>query len=343
MTEEFSLTADTIIAQQLNQKVIKAINKRSQSPDAVLGPCLSIYKTYLETLPDQKVFETLDNLTYYLISAKDETFRIIQEKMEAKWPGDSALVARSVTNSIRRSAGTNYQALVSYALARYLYSTKSAWYLHCPVPIEFRQALAITFTGGMSHRSHSEENEAEDKNPHNIDPEEERAEGPDGDEQSNIIAQVQPDVDILLRNISWKSSPDKPEPIILLSIKTSLVDRAGMAARWKIYFDLATNPCPHRKLKGCCYDRLGINMENANLYNVIHGIVTANIYKYWFHDERYKQGELESGQTRSNTYMFEYKFTTRNDGIAITPEDWRQFPQIIPLLNYVSEEQSLKK
>ena len=82
-------------------------------------------------------------------------------------------------------------------------------------------------------------------------------------------------------------------------------------------------------------------MQNPDRYDIRHGIVTANIYKIQFHDERYKKGELSSGQTRSNTYMFELKLTTRNDGLAETPPDWRQFEYVADLIREISAQHSL--
>jgi hypothetical protein len=114
-----------------------------------------------------------------------------------------------------------------------------------------------------------------------------------------------------------------------------------MAARWKIYFDLATHPCPHVGEKGCAYERLGISMGNPDRYEITHGIVTANIYKYQFRVERYRRGELDSRQTQSNTYMFDLKLTTRSDSEATTPADWHQFTHIARVLRDLSRKHGL--
>ena len=80
-------------------------------------------------------------------------------------------------------------------------------------------------------------------------------------------------------------------------------------------------------------------MENANLYDIRHGIVTANIYSMGNRDLDYREGgELNNQQTRSNTYMFNLKLTTRDDSKAKTPVDWRQFEYIVEFLNGVSRE-----
>ena len=84
-------------------------------------------------------------------------------------------------------------------------------------------------------------------------------------------------------------------------------------------------------------------MANHDKYEIQHGIVTANIYKINFHDERYKKGELSSGQTRSNTYMFDLKLTTRDDGVAETPPDWRQFGETAQVLIDLSRRHSLPR
>ena len=318
-------------AKRQNQKLIRQLEKRAEPSDAVLGPCLTGYKAFMGQNAGKPPIYFLENMTRWLLEKREKTEKLIRETMKARWTYEPDRIPSSVTNSLRRSAGTNYQALLSYALAQYLLRTESAWYVQQPVPKEFREALVIKFTGGIPTQSQSDDSaESEDQ-----EDEEDAAHSPD-------VARVKPDVDILLRNASWDEQSQQPEPVVLLSVKTSLVDRAGMAARWKMYFDLATHPCPHvDKLGDCAYGRLGIVMENANLYHIHHAIVTANIYKYWFQDERYKQGELESGQTRSNTYMFELKFTTRDDDLAVTPSDWYQFPHITEVLAGISNTHGL--
>jgi hypothetical protein len=323
------------IASKSNLLLLKSISKRAEQSEAVLGPCLRAYKKHIETA-NLDLIEYLDNLSKWLVEAKDETALVIREKMEKKWQGDQLYrIEGSVTNSLRRSAGTNYQSLVSYALARYFVEKNSGWYLQHPVPKDFREALAILFTANV--KVSEEELTGEQQPIDNNDIIEE-------DEEEDSLPtsfSVQPDVDILLRNAAWQTDSSKPEPVVLLSVKTSLVDRAGMAARWKTYFDLATRPCPHHSTEGCIYDELGIAMQNASAYEITHGIVTANIYKYWFHDASYQRGELRNKQTESNTHMFELKLTTRNDGIAVTPAGWRQLPHIINVLKRISDRYNL--
>jgi hypothetical protein len=296
-------------AKDHNLAVLKNIEKRAFGENAVLGPCLKSYIENLESKDNPTAEDYLGNLTKWLLEAKEITEKMIQESMKKKWVDDPERVFSSVANSLRRSAGTNYQSLVSYALAKYLYDTNSHWYLHYPVPRDFRESLAIIF--GLPTES-----------------EEEAANSP-------VDVKVQPDVDILIRNELWDASKGGREPLLLLSIKTSLVDRAGMAARWKTYFDAAQTLCDD------CSKKLGIHLQQADDFEVNHGIVTANIYKYFFHDKSYQKGELESGQTKSNTYMFELKFTTRDDGIAVTPEGWRQFQDVIGVLKQLSIKHSL--
>lgn len=80
-------------------------------------------------------------------------------------------------------------------------------------------------------------------------------------------------------------------------------------------------------------------MENAQLYDIRHGIVTANIYSMGNKDLDYREaGELNNQQTRSNTYMFNLKLTTRDDSKAQTPTDWKQFEYIVEFLAAVSAE-----
>ena len=298
-------------AKEFNLSVLKNIEKRAFSENAVLGPCLKAYVDHLNAIETPTAEDYLGNLTQWLLGAKVATENMIKESMKKKWVDDPERVFSSVANSLRRSAGTNYQSLVSYALAKFLYETNSHWFLHYPVPKEFRESLAIVF--GLPNESDDEAF------------------------NSSTDVMVQPDVDILVRSDTWVPASGKREPILLLSIKTSLVDRAGMAARWKTYFDAATTLCED------CSKKLGIHMQNADDFEVNHGIVTANIYKYFFHDQSYQKGELDSGQTKSNTYMFELNFTTRNDGIAVTPNGWLQFEGIENVLADLSTRHSLEQ
>jgi len=82
-------------------------------------------------------------------------------------------------------------------------------------------------------------------------------------------------------------------------------------------------------------------MVNPDRFTITHAIVTANIYKYFFDDPRYRTGELRSGQTASNTYMFDLKYTTRNDGEAMTPSDWQQFDRLPRALNDIAARHGL--
>ena len=124
------------------------------------------------------------------------------------------------------------------------------------MPKEFKSALVITFTGGIAVQAEEEQEERA------IDFEESSLAGgnTEGEEETATSATVQPDVDLLLRNFAWQGGTMLAEPVVMLSLKTSLVDRAGMAARWKIYFDLATQPCCHQNEPDCAYRRLGIYM-----------------------------------------------------------------------------------
>jgi hypothetical protein len=310
-------------ANSLNQQLIGRLEKRASEEDAVLGPCLQSYRASIAQ--QDEPLKLLHNLTAPLLGAFEATRKSIVDRFSKKWADDSDLINRSVANSLRRSAGTNYQALVSYALAQYLLRTESAWYLVHPVPEVFRRALAITFTGGVQPDVSPDAGANDDIS----------------ESAESAAYTIQPDVDILLRNFSWTADLGATEPVVLLSVKTSLVDRAGMAARWKTYFDQATHPCVFQDRPECVYRRLGITMANHDSYNILHGIVTANIYKINFHDERYRIGELSSGQTRSNTYMFDLKLTTRDDGIAITPSDWRQFESLPSVLADISQRYGL--
>lgn len=342
------------LATKLNGKVVMQREKLATSASAVFAPCLTLYKqrlpATLPTDPIQLKQVLLNDLTDPLWKSYPDTLASITARFEEKWKGRPpkeriAKIASSVANSKKRSAGTNFQSLVSYALARYLLAIDSTWYIQFPVPKDFTESLAITFTGGIppqpeemvSNVSRDVEEAVEEVTA--IESPDEREAKTGGDEGQPSLARVNPDVDILLRNINWRPVAGKREPIVLVSVKTSIIDRGGSAARWKMYFDLASDPCPHICKEGCVYQKLGIQMDNAHLYDIRHGIVTANIYSMGNADLDYREGgELHNQQTRSNTYMFNLKLTTRDDSKAKTPADWRQFEYIVEYLDGISRE-----
>ena len=263
--------------------------------------------------------------------------------MSARYPGDEIAAGRAVTNSLRRSAGTNYQSLVTFAIASYLVNVESAWAVAHPVPKEFLSTLVINFDAVAAISNGAQdapENDQVIRDP-SPDPTEPATATEEDEEALSEAFVIQPDVDILLRNLAWSHQDGTSEPILLLSAKTSLVDRAGQAARWKLYFDLASNPCPCEDCEGCVYKKLGISMKNADAYDIEHGIVTANIYKYWFRDKRYRKGELASAQTRSTTGMFDLRLTTRDDEEAETPSGWRQLDVLPEVIGKFSERHGL--
>ena len=291
-----------------------SIENRAAKDGAVLSACLASYRKWVDDNPEA---HPLHNLTHHLVSTVDGTAATIRARMVAKWagaPDAAARVESSVTNSLRRSAGTNYQSLVSYALARRLLEKQSSWYVTHPVPVEWGRTLAIKFSGGVS----------DDFVDVDADPEPilDAAAVPDVD----VV--VKPDLDILLRNAAWPLNDDRPEPVLVLSVKTSLADRAGAAARWKTYFDLATNPCEHACEESCAYRRLGIELANTPNIAIAHGIVTANIYKINSDPYFTRWGELRSNQARSNTFMFDLRFTTRNDNEDVMAPGWESLTAI---------------
>lgn len=302
------------LAEATNRAHMISIEGRAAKDGAVLKDCLASYREWVNNNPDA---HPLHNLTHHLVSTVEGTAATIRERMVAKWtgaPDAAARVESSVTNSLRRSAGTNYQSLVSYALARRLLESGSSWYVTHPVPVEWGRTLAIKFSGGVS-----DDFVDVDAGPELIlDP----AIVPDSD----VV--VKPDLDILLRNADWVPSPDRPEPVLVLSVKTSLADRAGAAARWKTYFDLATNPCEHACEESCAYRRLGIELANTPNIAIAHGIVTANIYKINSDPYFTRWGELRSNQAKSNTFMFDLRFTTRDDNEDVMAPGWESLTAI---------------
>lgn len=184
-------------------------------------------------------------------------------------------------NAVKRSAGTNFQGLCEYALIRWIDTTDLPLNVGCNAPQSMKDELTIY-----------------------------------GEDVAGPF-RVEPDIDISI----WEEGGVPTSPLLLLSAKTSLADRAGQAARWKLYFDIHQATCPHiPDIADCPIHRTKIKVKTK--HQVVHAIVTANIYKM---NTEKPQGELESGQCRNNTYMFKHKYTTRMDDIEVRPEGWYRF------------------
>jgi hypothetical protein len=310
-------------AKRANQRFVEKVERRSEQEDAVSKFCIESYRARLADGGDE---HPLHDLTRHLVDTVDTTADSIRRRMTRRWeghPNANARIESSVTNSLRRSAGTNYQALVAYSLARHLLESQSYWYVVHPVPKPFAYNLSIEFTGGLSAFNHSSDDAQETRSAGEADP----AAGENGpevevDPEAAEDVSVKPDLDILIRNASWRSSVSALEPVLLLSVKTSLADRAGAAARWKTYFDLVTRPCPHHADETCAYRRLGIQLLNPPSVDIAHAIVTANIYKINSDQAFARYGELRSNQARANTFMFDLRFTTREESSDVMAPGW---------------------
>ncbi len=319
------------VAARLNQRLIASVEKRADAEGTVIGPCLNDYK---RRLSEGGTEHPLFDLTRHLLLTFPETERSIRTRMEAKHAGKpdaAAQVEGSVRNSLMRSAGTNYQGLVSYAIARHLLEQGSAWYVEHPVPPEFGRLLAIRFTLGIA----GEPTPVESGIPPAPDEEPEGATA----RGAEASVDVKPDVDVLIRNAGWESGRDggDHEPIVLLSVKTSLADRAGSAARWKNYFDIVTSPCPHEDADGCVYRRLGMTLAHDPQVEITHGIVTANIYKVNSDPYYARYGELRSNQARANTFMFDMRYGTRNTTDDLTAPGWQPLSGLPERLGVMSD------
>lgn len=195
----------------------------------------------------------------------------------------------SAINAIKRSAGTNYQGLCEYALIQWLKSEQIPFHIGPNAPKKMKDELTIY-----------------------------------GDDSDGGSFSVEPDIDISL----WLENDDTTSPIIFISAKTSLVDRAGQAARWKMYLDLHQTTCPHVKnISDCPINRTKVKIKTE--HPITHAIVTANIYKI---DSTLPHGELSTGQCRNNTYMFKHKYSTRNDDVEIRPSSWSSFAEITNMI-----------
>ena len=137
---------------------------------------------------------------------------------------DSGKSGIDATNAIKRSAGTNYQGLVEYGVLRWLETTDLPVSVGPNAPKSMKDELTI-----YGHDTG----------------------GP---------FKVEPDIDISL----WEEGGSDTSPLLFLSAKTSLVDRAGQAARWKLYLDLHQTSCPHpAHVADCPIHRTKINRPAA--------------------------------------------------------------------------------
>lgn len=260
-----------------------------------LEPALRRYRSLVNTLIEKEGMTeiearslALQNLTTIFRESYNDVLRQIIE---------SGKTGISQTNSIKRSAGTNYQGLVEYALLKIIDSLGLDLAITCNSPPELRDELTIH--------------------------------GVDGD---NIEFSVEPDIDMCI----WSPEGGSDSPIILLSAKTSIVDRGGQAARWKMYLDMHQTACTYiPTVIDCPVRRTRVRMRTTR--SITHCIITANIYKI---DTTQPEGELGNAQCRNNTFMFKYKYTTRCDESQLMPNSWRylsSFPELLQQI-YAAEE-----
>lgn len=216
--------------------------------------------------------------------------------LRATYPTVLKQIARSgktgiaAQNAVKRSAGTNFQGMCEYALLRWISANTPILCIGTNSPRALRDELTIH--------------------------------GVDGGQPFN----VEPDIDICI----WPSTADNDteSPLLFISAKSSLVDRAGQAARWKLYLDLHQTTCPHTKdVSDCPIHKTAVTMGTHR--PIQHCLVTANIYKI---DTTQPEGELGSAQCLNNTYMFQHRFTTRNDETEFRPDGWRSLTDIVPII-----------
>jgi hypothetical protein len=248
-----------------------------------LRPAIDAYEERLISLEAEGISKPLEagleHLTELFLGSYEDVLRQIEAA------GKTGIAAQ---NAVKRSAGTNFQGLCEYAVARWLDTTDLPVCIGPNAPAVMKDELTIH---GVDH----------------------------GAEFS-----VEPDIDICL----WIPDDDPTTPIIFVSAKSSLVDRAGQAARWKMYLDLHQTACRHiPDVPDCPVRRTRVKLQTRR--TITHCIVTANIYKI---DTTQPQGELGSGQCRNNTFMFEHRYTTRHDAEEYRPEGWQgfdRFPRLV--------------
>jgi hypothetical protein len=203
----------------------------------------------------------------------------------------SGKVGIGAQNAIKRSAGTNFQGLCEYAVSRWLDTTDLPVCVAPNAPKAMRDELTIH---GVDH---------------------------------GVDFSVEPDIDICL----WIADESETSPIIFVSAKSSLVDRAGQAARWKMYLDLHQTTCTYiPRVPDCPVRRTEVRLKTKR--QITHSIVTANIYKI---DTTMPEGELATGQCRNNTFMFEHRYTTRCDSAELRPAGWEGFDRFPALVDEI--------
>lgn len=279
MSMDLGASDELILARREQRKRLKKLRARDR-----LRPCLDAYDEILLNLKGAGTDRPEAAAMNYLTDVFRGTYKEVLTQIE-----DSGKTGIGATNSIKRSAGTNFQGLCEYAVLKYLLTINLPICVGPNAPGSLKDELTIY------------------------------GEDADGGEFS-----VEPDIDICL----WREHGGPGDPIIFLSAKTSLVDRAGQAARWKLYLDLHQTTCTYTKqVHDCPINRTRVRIKT--LHPITHCIVTANIYKM---DTTQPEGELRSGQCRNNTYMFRHKFTTRNDAREHRPTGWLQFSHFTDLI-----------
>lgn len=243
-----------------------------------LRPAIDEYEAILTRLAEEgEPNPTVAGLEY-LTGVLRGTYQAVLKQIRA-----SGKTGIQLQNAVKRSAGTNFQGVCEYAVARWLDTTDLPVCIGPNAPQVMKDELTIH---GVDH---------------------------------GVEFSVEPDIDMSL----WIPDDDPTSPIIFVSAKSSLVDRAGQAARWKMYLDLHQTTCVHiPNVPDCPVRRTKVTMQTKRA--ITHCIVTANIYKI---DTTQPQGELDSGQCRNNTFMFEHRYTTRNDEREYRPEGWAGFDE----------------
>jgi hypothetical protein len=241
-----------------------------------LSPAIEAYEEILARLADcEEPNPTVAGLEH-LTSVLRGTYPTVLKQIHA-----SGKTGIQLQNAVKRSAGTNFQGVCEYAVAKWLDTTDLPVCIGPNAPQVMKDELTIH---GVDH---------------------------------GVEFSVEPDIDMCL----WIPDDNPKSPIIFVSAKSSLVDRAGQAARWKMYLDLHQTTCVYiPDVPDCPVRRTRVKMQTERA--ITHCIVTANIYKI---DTTQPQGELDSGQCRNNTFMFEHRYTTRNDDREYRPNGWAGF------------------
>jgi len=114
----------------------------------------------------------------------------------------------------------------------------------------------------------------------------------------NVGGEIQkPDVDIMIHSL------DEEKPIIILSCKTSLRERAGQTYKWKLLIDFATTECKYvEESEECPIHKYELEYDKKR--KVLVGFITADFYN-----------EINSPQQQGMLKFFDFCYVANAEEI----------------------------